>query len=150
MAKKKAAAATGGAVAVADAARNNPYFQAIVDDGDLRDDLRAAFESARRAYERMDGKSPQKALNDKRVQKDLKQTAASLQSVAESLRQVPHRRKRKRKGRLVLLVLAGAGVAVAVNEDIRSKLLDTLFGSEEEFQYSSSPASTPAGAPAGT
>jgi hypothetical protein len=136
MAKKKIAAPTAGAVAVAEAARDNPYVQRIIDDDGLREDLRTAFDSARRAYERIDGKSPQKALQDKRVQKDLKQTAASLQSAAESFRKVPQRRKKKRKGTLLLLALVAGGAAVAANEGLRGKLLDALFGSEEEFQYS--------------
>jgi hypothetical protein len=138
MAKKKAAAATAGAVSVAEAARENPYLQRLVDDTQLREDLRTAFDSARRAYERIDGKSPQKALSDKRVQKDLKETATALQSAAESLRKGPQKRKKKRKGKLLVLVLFGAGVAVAANEGLRGKVLDALFGSEEEFQYSSS------------
>ena len=43
-----------------------------------------------------------------------------------------------------LLVLAiGAGVALAVSEDLRSKVLDALFGKEEEFDYGSTAPSTP-------
>ena len=136
MAKKKAAEATAGAVAVAEAARNNPYIQRLIDDDRLRDDLRSAVDSARRAYDRIDGKSPQKALQDKRVQKDLKLTATFLQRAAESLRKGPKRKKAKRKGKLLALALIGAGVAVATNEGLRGKVLDALFGSEEEFQYS--------------
>ena len=37
-------------------------------------------------------------------------------------------------GRLVLVVAAAVG-ALAVSEKLRSKLLDMLFGAEEEFQY---------------
>ena len=48
-AKKKAAKAGAGAVAAGTAARNNPYVQKLVEDSDLRDDLRTAFESARKA-----------------------------------------------------------------------------------------------------
>ena len=41
-----------------------------------------------------------------------------------------------------------AGIAVAVSEDLRNKALDTLFGKEEEFDYTStttnnSPPSAP-------
>ena len=141
MAKKKIAVPTAGAVAVAEAARDNPYVQRLIDDDGLRDDLRAAYESARRAYDRMDGKNPQKALQDKKVQKDLRQTAASLQSVAASLKKGPQQKRRKRKGKLLVLALIGGGVAVAANEGLRGKVLDALFGSEEEFQYSAPPSS---------
>ena len=68
-AKKKAAKAGAGAVAAGQAARNNPYVQQLVEDSELRDNLRTAFESARKAYDRMNGKGPQKALEDKKVQR---------------------------------------------------------------------------------
>jgi hypothetical protein len=38
----------------------------------------------------------------------------------------------------------GAGVAVAVSEGLRNKVLDTLFGAEEEFDYTSTTAPPPA------
>ncbi len=141
-AKKKAAKAGAGAVAVGTAARNNPYVQRIVEDSDLRDDLRTAFESARKAYGRMNGKGPQKALEDKKVQRDLKEAASSLKSAADSLRTPPKRKKRR--GRLLVLGLVGAGLALALSEGLRSKVLDALFGSEEEFEYTSTTTPAPA------
>ena len=36
-----------------------------------------------------------------------------------------------------MLGIAGAGVALAVSSDLRKKVLDTLFGAEEEFEYTS-------------
>ena len=142
-AKKKAAKAGAGAVAAGTAARNNPYIQKLVEDSDLRDDLRTAFESARKAYSRMNGKGPQKALEDKRVQRDLKEAASSLKSAADALRDPPKRRKRRRGG-LLVLGLVGAGLALALSESLRSKVLDALFGSEEEFEYTSTTTPAPA------
>ena len=45
--------------------------------------------------------------------------------------------------------MVGAAVALAVSEKLRSKVLDTLFGAEEEFQYTppAGAASTPPAAP---
>jgi hypothetical protein len=40
-------------------------------------------------------------------------------------------------GRLVLLLLIAAIAALVLSEGARSKLLDLLFGAEEEFDYSS-------------
>ena len=37
-------------------------------------------------------------------------------------------------GALLLAVLAGV-LAVALSEDVRNRLLDALFGAEEEFDY---------------
>ena len=42
--------------------------------------------------------------------------------------------------------VVGAGLALAVSEELRKKVLDALFGAEEEFEYTSTtaPPSTPA------
>jgi hypothetical protein len=57
-------------------------------------------------------------------------------------------------GKLVVLLLVGGVVALVLSKDLRGKLLDALFGAEEEFDYSSTtmPAgdfsTSTAGAPA--
>jgi hypothetical protein len=55
-------------------------------------------------------------------------------------------------GKLLFLLLLGGVVALVLSKDLRGKLLDALFGAEEEFDYSSTtmPASdfSTAGAPA--
>jgi hypothetical protein len=43
--------------------------------------------------------------------------------------------KKKKKGRKKLLLVLIVGGALVASEDLRSKLLDALFGAEEEFQY---------------
>jgi hypothetical protein len=45
----------------------------------------------------------------------------------------------------MLLLVAGGIVALAANEQLRGKLLDALFGAEEEFHYS--PTTDPATPP---
>jgi hypothetical protein len=134
-AKKKAASVGAGAVAAGKAAKDNAYVQRLLEDEELRENLRAAYESARKAYGRMsNGKGPQAALNDKKTQKQLREAATSLKDAAESLRSV---RKPKRRGRGLIVLLVGAGLALALSEGLRKKLLDTLFGAEEEFEYTS-------------
>ncbi len=44
--------------------------------------------------------------------------------------------KAKSMGKLLLLIVA-AILAMVLSKDVRSKVLDMLFGSEEEFDYSS-------------
>ena len=135
-AKKKAAKAGAGAYAAGKAVRSNEYVQRLVEDQELRDNLRSAFVSARKAYGRVNGKGPAKALENKKVQKELKEAAASLKEAADSLR---GQKKRKRgKGRLLVIGLVGAGLALALSEGLRKKVLDALFGAEEEFEYSAS------------
>jgi adenylosuccinate synthase len=149
--KKKAAKAGAGAVAAGKAARSNPYVQRIVQDDDLRENLRTAYESARKAYERMsNGKGPAKAiLDDKKTQRELKEAATSLREAADTLRGA--KAKKKRRGGKLILLLVGAGVALALSEGLRKKVLDALFGAEEEFEYTSTTSSAgstaqPAGA----
>src|SRR5215210_2327562 len=142
-AKKKAAKAGAGAVAAGKAARSNPYVQRIAEDDELRDNLRTAYDSARKAYARMsNGKGPVKAVTeDKKTQKELRQAAASLREASESLR---GKRRKSRKGRFLLVVIVGAGLALALNEGLRKKALDALFGAEEEFEYTGSTTPEPA------
>ena len=143
-AKKKAAKAGAGAFAAGKAARSNPYVTQLIEDGELRDNLRTAYESARKAYGRINGKGPVKALtDDKKVQKELREAASSLRDAAETLRGSSKKRK-KRGGRKLLLVLVGAGLALALSEGLRKKVLDALFGAEEEFEYTSTTSPAPA------
>ena len=142
-AKKKAAKAGAGAYAAGKAARNNPYVNQLIEDDELRDNLRTAFESARKAYGRINGKGPVKALTeDKKVQKELREAATSLRDAADTLRGA--KRKKSRGGRKLMLLLVGAGLALALSEGLRKKVLDALFGAEEEFEYTSTTSPAPA------
>ena len=149
MAKKKKAAAAAGAVA---AARQNPYVQRVIEDDDLRDNVRVAFEAARDAYARLsNGKAPSKVvMDDKKFHKDLQTAADALKDAGSALREGPKRKRRGGIGRKLMLLLIAGGLALALSSDLWSKVLDALFGAEEEFDYTSSttPASspTPAGA----
>jgi uncharacterized protein (UPF0147 family) len=124
--------------------RSNPYIQRLIEDEDLRANIRDAFESARDAYSRIaNGKGPAKALmDDKKVQRDLRKAAESMREASEQLR---GKRKRRKLtfGRLVLLVLIGAGLALLLSEELRKAVLDRLFGAEEEFEYTSTTSPAP-------
>jgi hypothetical protein len=137
-------AAKNRAADAAKAARKNPYLQRLVEDEDLRNNLRDAYESARHAYARMNhGKKPTKQLmDDKRLHKDLKNAADSLRDATEALRSGPKRSKRR--GRKLMVLVVGAGLALALSEGLRKTVLDALFGAEEEFEYTST--TSPAGA----
>jgi hypothetical protein len=153
-AKKRAAKAGAGAFSAGKAVQSNEYVQRLVEDEELRDNLRTAFQSARKAYSRINGKGPVKALtDDKKTQKELKEAANSLRDAADSLRG-GRKKKRRGFGRILLLALVGGGLALALSEDLRKKVLDALFGAEEEFEYTATttPESSTAssGAPVGT
>ena len=101
-AKKKAAKAGAGAFAAGKAVRSNQYVQRIMEDDELRENLRSAFVSAKKAYGRVNG-----------------------------------------KGRLLLLAVVGAAAALALSEGLRKKVLDALFGAEEEFEYTATTTPAP-------
>jgi hypothetical protein len=144
--KKKAAKAGSGAVAAGKAATTNPYVQRLAQDDELRDNLRTAYESAKKAYERMsNGKGPAKAIfDDKKTQRELKEAASSLKDAADALRGT--KKKKGGKGKLLMLALIGGVAAIALSEDLRKKVLDALFGAEEEFEYTSTTTPTTSGA----
>lgn len=143
--RKKAQKAQTKAAEAVEVAK--PYVQRLVEDDDLRANLREAYESARDAYDRADGKSATKVLEDKKLQGDLKSAADSLKAAAEALRE-PEKVEKKRGGfgKLLLVALVAAVLAIVLSEDIRKALLDRLFGAEEEFEYTSTtaPAAPPA------
>ncbi len=134
--------------ATAAAATTSPWVQRLVDDEDLRDNFRVAFESAKDAYERItDGKGPKAIVEDKKVQKDLNKAAEALKDAGAALKEGPKKKAKKKKrgfGKKLLLLGVGAAIALAVSEDLRTKVLDLLFGKEEEFEYTSTPGTPPA------
>jgi hypothetical protein len=141
-AKKKAAKAQKAAMK----ARYNPYVQRLIDDEDLRDNVVQAYESLRSAYGRVsNGKNTTSQIfDDKRLQKQIREASENIRDVAVALHEAPRKqRKRGGFGRVLLLGIVGGGLAIALSEGLRKKVLDALFGAEEEFEYTST-TSTPA------
>jgi hypothetical protein len=139
MSKTKATNPADRAADVYSAARENPYVQRLIEDEELRDSLRNAFEAAKGAYGRAtgNGKGAVKAVtSDKKVQKDLRSAAESLREASEQLR-APRKRKKSRLGRLILFSLVAGAIAMVLSEGARKTVLDALFGAEEEFEYTS-------------
>ena len=128
----------------------NPYVRRVAEDPAIRDNARVAYESAREAIER--AKHSDNIVNalfdDRKLQSDLRTLGESVAEARGRLVQPPKRRKR-RWGRAILLLGVGAVLAIALSEGLRNKVLDVLFGAEEEFDYVSTtapPAAPPAGA----
>ena len=148
-AKKQAAKARMAATGA------SPYVQRVVEDAELRENVRVAIDNAKSAYGRLtNGKPASKVLDDKKLHKEMKQAAEALRDAGQALREWPKKKKKKRRGfgKLLLLGIVGAGLAIALSEGLRNKVLDTLFGAEEEFDYTSttSPAPAPAGETVGS
>ena len=144
-AKKKAAKAQKAAMR----ARYNPYVQQVIDDEDLRQSIVSSYESARDAYGRLsNGKSPAKQIfEDKKLQKHIRESAGGVRDASVALYEAPRKRKSGGGlGRVLLLGVVGGAVALALSEGLRKKVLDALFGAEEEFEYTSTTTSAPSSA----
>ena len=151
---RKKAKATASAVSfnpaeVANIATANPYIQRLIEDAELRDSVKTALDASKSAYTRLsNGKAPAKVLlDDKKLHHDLRTAIDAIRDATAALSE--EKKKRGRKGltlsRTIILAGVGSSVAIATSEKLRSKVLDTLFGAEEEFEYSPPP---PAPAPA--
>jgi hypothetical protein len=132
----------GRAGEAARAARRNKYLERLLEDEELRGSLLTAYGAARSAYGRMNnGKPASKALfEDKKLQRELREAANALRDASSSLKDGPKRRRRGGLGRSLLLLTVAGGLALVLSESLRSKVLDLLFGAEEEFDYSSTTA----------
>jgi hypothetical protein len=130
------------------AAQQNRYLQRLMEDEQLRSNLLSAYSAARSAYGRMsNGKPATEALfEDRKLQQELTQAVESLRQATSSLREAPKPARRRRgAGRSLLALVAGSVLALALSDSLRTKVLDLLFGAEEEFDYASTTApATPA------
>jgi hypothetical protein len=119
---------------------SNEYLKRLIEDDELRGSLLAAYGAARGAYGRMsNGKPATKAIfEDKKLQRELSEAAGALRNAANTLKQPPPgRRSRGGFGHSLVVLVAGAVLALALSEGLRTKVLDMMFGAEEEFDYSS-------------
>jgi hypothetical protein len=151
MSRKNAAEVVEEAAQAAVNSEAGAYVKRFVEDPELRETVGRALDSSRRAYERVaKARKPGKLLEDKKLQADVQEALAAFRDAAVSLTgEAQGAAKRgRRRGRKLLLVVVGGGVALVASEDLRSKLLDTLFGAEEEFQYTPPADATEAAAPA--
>ena len=127
---------------------SNQYVRRLIEDEELRDSIREAYDAGRSAYGRLQKqKRPASALmDDKKVHRELREAADSLRYASDRLR--GREKKKGSFGKLVLLALIGAAAALVLSEDLRKAVLDRLFGAEEEFEYTSTTAPTNGGAAA--
>ena len=127
---------------------SNQYVRRLIEDEELRDSIREAYDAGRSAYGRLQKqKRPASALmDDRKVHRELREAADSLRYASDRLR--GREKKKGSFGKLVLLALIGAAAALVLSEDLRKAVLDRLFGAEEEFEYTSTTAPTNGGAAA--
>ncbi len=145
---KAAKAVPFNAADLSNITKANPYIQRLIEDAELRDNVRTAIDSGKSAYGRLsNGKAPAKALlENKKLQNDLRDAYEAAREATLAFTDAPKKKAKKGLsfGRKMLLVAVAGGAALAASEKLRSKVLDTLFGAEEEFQYT--PPAPPASA----
>ena len=153
--RRKRSAIPFSAADIANIARSNPYIERLIEDPKLRKNVTTALNSTKSVYGRLsNGKvDPQALLEDKKLHSEMgRALGAARDATIVLIGAKARRRKGLTFGRLVTLGAVGGGVALAASEGLRSKVLDLLFGAEEEFQYtppattSSSSQNAPVGA----
>jgi hypothetical protein len=120
---------------------SNEYVRRLIEDEELRNSIREAYDAGRSAYGRLQKqKRPATALmDDKKVHRELRDAAESLREASDRLRG-REEKKGSALGKLLLLAIVGAAAALILSEDLRKAVLDRLFGAEEEFEYTSTTA----------
>jgi hypothetical protein len=148
--RKKAVHALEGAAAFGEV---QAIIRRLVEDAELREAASRALDSSRKVVDRVSGtRKPAKLLEDKKLRAEAIEALDAIRNVAVSLTgmslpqpkkiaQAASGKKKKRGGLGKLVVLGGVGGAAAMvaSENVRSKVLDALFGAEEEFEYSPPP-----------
>lgn len=129
---------------VADAVETaRPYVERIAHDEDLHDNVKRAYDSARRIYDELLGDRGTtgvalKVARDKDIQNELRKAVEELRSAGRRVQG-----KDSHTGRNATLLLAGIAIGVLFNPatgpDTRRWLKDKLFGPEQPFEsYSES------------
>lgn len=122
----------------------------LIEDEQLRDAAGRAVESGRRVHERLrKARKPAKLIDDPELHADAAAAYEAIQTVSAGLTsaaseaRASRSKKRGGVGRVLLVAVVGAVVALVASEGLRSKLLDAMFGAEEEFEYTP-PVAAPA------
>lgn len=127
-----------GATAAYDTVR--PYVDRALNDDEIRSNVFRAWNAARKVYGELGGEGPlgaaSKLSGKDSVREDLDTTVKSL---SEAIVRMSGTQKKERHSWSLFFVLAGALVVLfnpATGAGTRKWLKDHLFGSEEEFDYS--------------
>jgi hypothetical protein len=145
MASRRKRSIPFSAADIANIARSNPYIERLIEDPKLRKNFTTALNSGKSAYGRVsNGKvHPQALLEDKKLHSELGKALGAARDATITLVNTPRRRRKGLTfGRILALGAIGGGAALAASEGLRSKVLDLLFGAEEEFQYTPPPAAS--------
>jgi hypothetical protein len=126
-----------------------PYVQRAVQDEDLRENVKAAFQAARDVYDELLGNRgvttiAARVATDKEIQDRLRDAVDELREASERVQG-----KKDHGGRNATLLLAGIALGVLFNPvtgpATRKWLSDMLFGGDDDFTYSGSSSTSSTG-----
>jgi hypothetical protein len=127
---------------VSDAATNvKPYVERAVSDPELRENVKAAFQSAREIYDELIGNRSvttvaTRVATDKDIQEKLKDAVDELRTAANRVQG-----KKEHGGRNATLLIGGIALGILFNPvtgpATRKWLADTVFGGDD-FTYENS------------
>jgi hypothetical protein len=125
---------------VSEAATNaRPYFERVLNDQELRTNVRNAYASAHAIYDELIGNrgvsgAAKRVATDKDIQDELRSAITELRTAAERVRG----KKERKKGHSGLLLL-GIGLAVVFNPftgpPIRKWISERVLGETDGFTY---------------
>jgi hypothetical protein len=123
-----------------------PYLEQLLENEDVRTNLRRARARAQQAYGTTKRKGAKKAAGDKRVRARVAQSAVAARDAVLAIRrgreqELRRQQRRMRLRRVLVLLLLAGGAAAATNESVRTRVLDLVGGSN---------GSTPPADPGGT
>jgi hypothetical protein len=139
---------------VSDAAGNvRPYVERAVNDAELRDNVKAAFQAAREVYDELIGNRSvttvaTRVATDKEIQDKLKDAVDELRTAATRVQG-----KKEHSARNTTLLIAGIALGILFNPvtgpATRKWLADAVFGGDD-FTYESPPPGNGSGTPGST
>lgn len=109
--------------------RISPYAERLVDDRELRENVREVLLASRDAAQRARGQDKKKAVRDHRVRKRARDAAKAGGAVLAALHEPPPKPKRHRFALVALLAAAGTAAVLALNPGARAQVME-LFGQQ--------------------